>query len=346
MALVVCGVGLAIAQDPSKEYVVINAPLSPEEREDVYHIPPGSIVYHSADGITTIYTPNGKTILKARDSDAAQISVPAGVSAPATYITQSPSGSRVTYEPFKFHTKDRGLIVTEKATKIYGPNGRLPLTIVSSTEQPKHSSLATKSGRYSGWVEKAYETNANWFVGFTAYWDCPSSPPSPDSCVVDFLFNAFQCYPGDDAVILQPVLEWNQCGSGCWTGAAWWGPDENNQYHRGSPINVNVGNSLEGKIWWDPSYQVWMIRILNQDTGSSSLLCAGNPGNMVDAFVALEVVNVDDDNDVSGDTDFHDMTFMGDTPTWIEDVDPNAPLTGLDVEIVSQPERVKLHTTN
>jgi len=40
------------------------------------------------------------------------------------------------------------------------------------------------------------------------------------------------------------------------------------------------------------------------------------------------------------------MTFMGDTPTWIEDVDPNAPLTGLDVEIVSQPERVKLHTTN
>jgi len=67
---------------------------------------------------------------------------------------------------------------------------------------------------------------------------------------------------------------------------------------------------------------------------------------MVDAFVALEVVNVDDDNDVPGDTDFHDMTFMGDTPTWIEDVDPNAPLTGLDVEIVSQPERVKLHTTN
>jgi len=96
----------------------------------------------------------------------------------------------------------------------------------------------------------------------------------------------------------------------------------------------------------DPSCQVWMIRILNQDMGSSSLLCAGNPGNMVDAFVALEVVNVDDDNDVSGDTDFHDMTFMGDTPTWIEDVDPNAPLTGLDVEIVSQPERVKLHTTN
>ena len=30
VALVACGVGLAIAQDPSKEYVVINAPLSPE----------------------------------------------------------------------------------------------------------------------------------------------------------------------------------------------------------------------------------------------------------------------------------------------------------------------------
>jgi len=67
---------------------------------------------------------------------------------------------------------------------------------------------------------------------------------------------------------------------------------------------------------------------------------------MVDAFVALEVVNVDDDNDVPGDTDFHDMTFMGDTPTWIEDVDENAPLSGLNVEIVSQPDRVILHTAN
>lgn len=59
-----CGVGLVIAQDPSKEYVVINAPLSPGKREDVYHIPRGFIVYHSADGITTIYTPNGKNHLE------------------------------------------------------------------------------------------------------------------------------------------------------------------------------------------------------------------------------------------------------------------------------------------
>lgn len=67
---------------------------------------------------------------------------------------------------------------------------------------------------------------------------------------------------------------------------------------------------------------------------------------MVDAFVTLEVKNVSDDNDVPGDIDFHDMTFVGDTPTWEGHVDENAPLTGLNVEIVSQLDRVKLHTAN
>ena len=73
VALVACGVGLVVAQAPSKEYVVIKAPLSLEEGENVYHIPQSSIVYHSADGITTVYTLDGKPILKARDSDTTQI---------------------------------------------------------------------------------------------------------------------------------------------------------------------------------------------------------------------------------------------------------------------------------
>lgn len=341
VAILVCGVGLVVAQAPSKEYVVIKAPLSLEEGENVYHIPQSSIVYHSADGITTVYTSDGKPILKARDSDTTQIPVPAGVSVPATYITQSPSGSRVTYEPFKFHTKDRGLIVTEKATRIYGPDGSLLLTIISEKSKiVPYSGLATT--KYRGWAEKAYETNADSFIKFVAYWSCPSAPPSPSSDVVDYLFNAFQCYP----MILQSVLEWNYAGSGRWTGAPWWGPDENGEYHRGGPIEISVGDSLEGKIWWEPSPQVYAIQIRNQDTSSTSVIYAGNPGIMEDVFLALEVYNVDDDNDVPGDTDFHSMTFEGDTPIWKGDVDENAPLSGLNVEIVSQPDRVILHTAN
>ena len=85
VALVVCSVGLVIAQDQSKEYVVINAPLSPEEGDDVYSIPPGSIIYHSADGITTVYTPDGKGILTAKDSEASMIPTTTGLK-PATKI--------------------------------------------------------------------------------------------------------------------------------------------------------------------------------------------------------------------------------------------------------------------
>lgn len=74
--ILVYGIGLTIAQNMSEEYTVINTPLSTEEGENVYHIPSGSIIYHSTNGITTVYTPDGKVILKARDSEAAKIPVP------------------------------------------------------------------------------------------------------------------------------------------------------------------------------------------------------------------------------------------------------------------------------
>ena len=118
-------------QNQSKEYVVINASLGIEEAKGVYSIPSGSIIYRSADGITTVYTPDGKTILKARDSDAAMIGTPHGTLVPATHIIQSPSGSFTSSEPFEFYTEDRGWISTESATKIYdAPDGTLILTVI------------------------------------------------------------------------------------------------------------------------------------------------------------------------------------------------------------------------
>ncbi|MHC1623766.1 MAG: hypothetical protein ACXQTR_04160 [Candidatus Methanospirareceae archaeon] len=189
VAMLVLGVGLAIAQAPSNGYVVINVPLSPEEREDVYHIPSGSIVYHSADGVTTVYTPNGKCILKARDYDAAMIATPHGALVPATHIIQSPSGSSASYEPFEFYTEDRGQISTRIATKIYAPDGTLILTLMSENmkEEP-----------------------------------------------------GFPTYDG-------------------WTGAAWWGPDANENYHRSSPIQVSVGDRLRGALEWYDSNEEWEI---------------------------------------------------------------------------------------
>jgi len=57
LSLLICSIGLvtAEAEEQGEEYVVIGAPFSIEEGKFVHHIPPGSVIYHSADGITTVY---------------------------------------------------------------------------------------------------------------------------------------------------------------------------------------------------------------------------------------------------------------------------------------------------
>jgi len=65
LVVLVCSVGLAIAQDaqdPNEKDIVITAPLSPIEEGSVYPIPSGSRIIHEK-GLTRVYDPEGKSIL-------------------------------------------------------------------------------------------------------------------------------------------------------------------------------------------------------------------------------------------------------------------------------------------
>lgn len=69
-------------------------------------------------------------------------------------------------------------------------------------------------------------------------------------------------------------------------------------------------------------------------------------------FVALEGTNIDDNTDVPGDTTFSNMQFLSGTGgnvvpvIWGQNTNGNAPLTQLQVQIISNPSSVKLHTAN
>jgi len=69
-------------------------------------------------------------------------------------------------------------------------------------------------------------------------------------------------------------------------------------------------------------------------------------------FVALEGTKIDDDTDVPGDTTFSSMQFLSGLGgsavpiIWGQDINGNAPLTQLQVQIISNPSSVKLHTAN
>ena len=201
LSLLACSTGLVTA-DQGGEYTVIDAALSPVEGDDVYSIPPGSVIYHSADGITTVYAPDGKIVLKARDSDAARIATTMGMK-PVTYSVEVPNGSLCIHEPINFYTEDRGWI-TGNGTKTYAPDGTLVVTVMTEKRKTEDETagIQPKDFPEGCWVE--FAADHIWSLWkklweFTAYWECPRSPPEPHSNTVNLLFNAVQDYsePGD-----------------------------------------------------------------------------------------------------------------------------------------------------
>lgn len=120
----------AVDKTNHSEYTIIKKPLGPVKGGFVHYIPLGSIIYHSTNGITTVYSPDGEVILKAKDSEATKIPIPGPVDfAPATHVYQVPSDSSGSTEPFEFQTEDRGLISTKEAKMTY-KNGKVVLVVI------------------------------------------------------------------------------------------------------------------------------------------------------------------------------------------------------------------------
>ena len=311
LSLLACSIGLVTADEGSEEYTVIDAPLSPMEGEYIYSIPPGSVIYHSADGITTVYAPDGKIILKARDSDAARIPTPSGM-IPATRVHVYPSGSYGIREPIEFYTEDRGKI-TGNATKYYAPDGTLLLTTKSEKSATGEGEKTEGiMGEHTGWIECANDTGQDLdLFEFTAYWDCPCVPSSPEWNTADLLFNAIQEYSGG-TVIMHPILLWDT-QNGHWIAYAQWGPDAEGDYPTSEYINVDVGDKLRGKLTFVYSNLTWHIEIDNLDDGAKPVdiyttpLFAGTEEK--DIFAALEGYHVHDVTDVPGEATFYDMSF-------------------------------------
>ncbi len=95
--------------DPSQEYVDVISELNPDinaqslkisgtlstsEKSDVSKIPFGSIIFHSNEGVTTVFDSNGNQRFAAKDSQSTQIATPKGL-IPATRLHGIPSGSAI-----------------------------------------------------------------------------------------------------------------------------------------------------------------------------------------------------------------------------------------------------------
>lgn len=312
LCLFAWGIKPVIAQD----FTQIEKPLSVDESDLVNKVPKGSVIYHRADGVTEVRSSNDELVLIANNDEAALVPTPNGLKR-ATHVVQIPSGSKIIEEG-------------KNITKIYDGDDCI-LTVV---EQGNDGKSGYAIPDWDEWIEWSHDWSVDNIDWFRAYWEVPFDPPLPDNDAVDFLLNAITNQQGNK--IIQPVLEWNQLGSNRWTGAAWYAGVTT---YRATPVNASEGNLIRGTMSYIGS-SVWYIEFYNSSTSSSSSFYSGYSGfneqdDNLAIFCALEGENIDDNNDVPGDTGFYNMEFEYNNSTvdiqWQATVESVPGLSGLSV---------------
>ena len=187
---------------PLKE---VYLPLSPISDESVFSISPGSIIYHTDDGLTKVFDQQGKALFYVNDKDSAMIPTSAGVIKPATFIHLVPT------ESHSYHKGNQTFVTDEK--------GNLILTIINEKATELSGTEIQSNSRSNEWIEWAEDASISSLTQFDAYWYVPDHPPSSENFEVIYLFNGISPYGGGPGLI-QPVLEWNRPDTGTyWTAA-------------------------------------------------------------------------------------------------------------------------------
>lgn len=312
----------------SCEKKIINSEFSINKGDDSHNLPIGSIIRYASDGTTTVYTSDGKECFFTIDAETAMIPTPSGLKL-ATHVLEIPSESEIR--------------TNENITHVYH-NGTLILTVLNENYQ-KTDAIT----EYSGWIEASVDRNINSLSYFDAYWKVPTSPPSPSTSAINFLFTAIEPY--GESGIIQPVLEWNQAGSHRWTGAAWSG--KNGIFYHSPRIAVSADDIIKGLMTWDNTNKRWTVSFKDVNKNSQVSIYSTDVGNThLDVFTTLEANHVENNNDMPGDTTFYNMVFKDSNSNpfsviWEKKYYSGVPsgITDLKVEIFSS-SKVTLHTAN
>jgi len=325
------------------------------QNEGKYLVPNGAIIHHSKDGITRIFDKTGKQIFKVNDKDSEIINTPKGPF-PASHVYEVPSGALITGKPETtfviYDNQVLCIIITEGSALGIVKNEQ------SLTDSALSGSVVPLTAPFTGWVEYAYDrtTTSLPLTRFDGYWNVPSAPVSrpgtgPSARTI-FLFNSIENYPSY-SVIIQPVLEWNNIDTGYYWDIASWALSGSNSFHS-SRITVSTGHTIRGQMQWSSSSQAWYVTTYDTTTGSSTSLTTtwmpSPSSTSLEESMALEGKNLYNDNDAPGDTLFNNMVYQSNGQTvpivLKRYVSPSAPLTQLNVEILTNPSLVRLNTAN
>ena len=275
----------------SQKYVNVTTELDPESHTQssqitsilatssnpsVAKIPYGSIIYHSKNGVTTVFDANGNQLFAAQDAKSAQLPTPAG-SMSATRVHGVPSGSIATASGNVTYVSNKNVLLFEEIDENITSNSNISSAIPALYDAQQY-------------VEGINATPISSSLGtYITFWTVPSNPQEYLTGEPVFLWNGVQSngdVPGQGRMVLiQPVLQWN-VESDQWSMASWvvWG--DSSSYHNTDVTGVTAGDTIEGIMTY--SNNAW--KVTTKDTSRN--LATGDLGvaNMLpNSNVLLEV---------------------------------------------------------
>ena len=335
--------------------VVVTGPLSPVKpgklvgaEKSNNTVPWGGTIEHGMNGdvpMTVVYDANGTPQSQVDDKESNQVSVPSIGVLSATRVIDMPSNSTI----IKKEGKNKEIYFTGE--RILSIKDGTP--IKKDMEKLASSSNPVLGKSLNAWIEYAYDTSVT-LDTFSGTWTVPSSPPAEQLAVPwsNFLFIGIRDL-GTNNCIVQPVLEWHQIGQGyTWTIASWT-VYENDQGYTSERRTVSVGDTISGSMTYNHDTSQWTITTTDTTTGGTT---TGNSqmhlptASNLEIDAALEGWNVTNNSRVPGDTTFSGMSFSNsgtNVPIVLNTyTTPSDLLSGLRVELVTNPSSVTLHTNN
>lgn len=228
--------------------------LASSSNRTISNIPYGSIIYHSKDGLTTVFDANGNQLFAAEDANSAQIITPKGVMLAATHVHNLPSGSTLVLVGNTTYVSYQNVLLFEEIDESSSANSIKPLAVDPPGVLPQ------------SYVEGIEGIPAGSVGDFGNYWTVPSNPVSQTKYIPTFLWNGVESTTGED-VLIQPVLQWNTASNPLqWSLADWVVYGSTGDYNTTSTPGVTSGDIILGQMNYN-SPETWTVNL--KDTSRS-----------------------------------------------------------------------------
>ena len=333
---------ISLKEENTTAHAAINVEMASIE-DDIRNIPRGSIIHHSADGITTVFDKNGIQLFSAEDARAGLVFTPKGAK-PATMVHELPSGSVL-------HSSGNTRFAVFNDEVILAEINEIPITTLgidkpAATRSSDTFALTEATSALSATdlpsdrviIEQVvldyYTSNWNTYINRSSVqWKVPEAPkivrPSKIQYlefleraddVNSFYVNGTKYYMGSFLYFV-PVLEWNRY-TNTWDMSTYIHNDNTSMptyYSTGIP--VHTGDLLTGEVIGrynitditgnrvDAEY--WSVGISDSRGQTSNLsLVAGK----METVTASPIYPVELLLEISGDkTASSEENFVGDT---------------------------------